>query len=146
MHTLGVRLVTLCRNSKSLALDAAAVADPPGDAHGRRPEADLGAVVTLERRGEAALADLDAVQLLEKVDVEEGAPELAVGDAAQADLLLAAHHVPDRRVLDRAERRAIDLAAGEARARLEQALRPQKAADVVGPIGWRGAVQGLAFR
>ena len=41
---------------------------------------------------------------------------------AQADLLLAAHHVPDRRVLDRAQRRGIDLAAGVPRARLEQAL------------------------
>ena len=146
MHTLGVRPVTLFRNSKSRPWMLRPVADPPGHAHGRRPEADLGAVVAAERRGEAALDDLDAVQLLEEVDVEEGAAELAVGDAAEADLLLAAHHVPDRRVLDRAQGRGIDLAAGAARARLEQALRAQEAADMVGPIGWRGAVQGLASR
>ena len=146
MHTLGVRPVALFRNSKSRPWMLRPWRTLPGHPHGRRPEPDLGAVVAPERRGEAALADLDAVQLLEEVDVEEGAPELAVGDAAQADLLLAAHHVPDRRVLDRAQGRAIDLAAGAARARLEQALRPQKAADVVGPIRWRGAVQGLASR
>ena len=83
---------------------------------GRRPETDLAAIVAPERRGEAALADLDAVQLLEEVDVEEGAPELAVGDALEAHLLLAARHVTDRRVLDRAQGFGGDLAASMPRA------------------------------
>ena len=115
-------------------------------AHGRWPEADLAAVVAAEGRGEGALDHLDAVQSLQKIDVEEGAPELAVGDTAQADLLLATDHVPDRRVLDVAQGCGVDLAARMALTRLEQALRPQEAADVVGPIGWRGALQGLASR
>ena len=77
------------------------VAERRHDVHGRRLEADLGAVVAPEGRGEAALDHLDAVELLEEVDVEEGAPELAVGDALEADLLLAAHHLADGVVLDR---------------------------------------------
>ena len=60
-------------------------------------------------------SDLDAVELLEEVDAEEGAAELAVGDALEADLLLAAHHVADRRVLDHAQRLG-HLAASMARA------------------------------
>ena len=117
-----------------------------GDPHGRRLEADLGAVVAPEARGEAALADLDAIELLEKVDVEEGAPELAVGDAAQADLLLAADHVADRRVLDRAQRLGVDLAAARRARASSRRLRPQQAADVVGPERRRRHRPGFPWR
>ena len=94
MQTLGVRPVTLFRNSKSAALDAAAVAQP---ARVTRMVGGLKPTSLPSSRRKVAVkppsTDLDAVQPLEEVDVEEGAPELAVGDAAQADLLLAAHHV-----------------------------------------------------
>ena len=96
--------------------------------HGRGLEADLGAVVAPEGRREAALDHLDPVQLLEEVDVEEGAPELAIGDAAQPDLLLAVHHVADRRIFDRAQGVGGKLASGMALARFEQVLWPQEAA------------------
>ena len=44
-------------------------------------------VGAVEADGDAALG-LDAVELRQKVDVEIGAPELAVGDAVQAEVLL----------------------------------------------------------
>ena len=64
------------------SLDALPVADRRRDVHRRRLEADLGAVIAAKGRRKAALLDVDAFELLEKVDVEVGASELAVGDAA----------------------------------------------------------------
>ena len=48
---------------------------------------------------------LDAAELLEEVDVEVGAAELAVGDALQADVFLELDDLGDRVVLDRAQLR-----------------------------------------
>src|SRR6266850_478111 len=48
-------------------------------------------------------ADGDAFEPLEKVDVKEGPPVLAVGDAVQADRLLLVHHVADGSVLHLAQ-------------------------------------------
>ena len=50
-----------------------------------------------------ALAHFHALQLLEEVDVEIGAAELAVGDALEAPAFLGAHDLADRGVFDRAE-------------------------------------------
>jgi hypothetical protein len=47
---------------------------------------------------------LDAAELLEEIDVEVGAPELAVGDALQADVFLEPDDLGDRVVLDFAQR------------------------------------------
>src|SRR5262249_37570222 len=60
------------------------------------------------------------------------AAELAVGHHLEADVLLQAHHVADRVVLDGVERLGVDLARGELAERVAQALRPQQAAHVIG--------------
>jgi hypothetical protein len=57
---------------------------------------------------------------------------LAVGRRAQADLLLLAHDVGDRLVLDPAELVGVDPAGGEVVARLQQPGGAEQAADVVG--------------
>jgi hypothetical protein len=142
MQTLGRSRRGALQEVEVAALDASAMTERRGHAHGRRLEPDLGAVVAPERRGEAALDHGDAIQLLQKVDVEEGAPELAVGNAEKPDLLLAPHHALDRRVLDLAQGLGGGLAAGMPLARLEQALWPQEAADVIGAVRWRDAGHG----
>src|SRR3546814_9549663 len=103
--------------------------------HGRRAEADLAAVVAAEGGDELAVGHGDAGEALEKVDVEEGAPELAVGDALQAGVLLALHHRADAVVLDLPEPGVVQPAAGMLLARLGEAARAQEAADVVGAEG-----------
>ena len=63
------------------------------------------------------------------------APELAVGGAGEADLLLHGHHVGDSLVLDLPQRRVVQLAGGVLVAGAQQPFRPQEAADVVGAEG-----------
>src|SRR5690606_3033948 len=77
--------------------------------------------------------DRDARQALEEVDVEEGAAELAVGDALQPHVLLALHHPADAVVLDRAQPVVVERAGRMPLARLDEAPGAQEAADVVGP-------------
>ena len=60
------------------------------DMHRRRLEADFGAVVLAEFGDELAVMGLDAGKLFEKIDVEIGAAEFAVGDPLEADVLLRA--------------------------------------------------------
>src|SRR3546814_1940759 len=67
--------------------------------------------------------------------MEEGAAELAVGDALEPDVLLALRHLADAVVLDPAQGLAGDLARRVLLARLDEAPGPQKAADVVGAEG-----------
>src|SRR6185295_6494512 len=110
------------------ALDVLDVADLVDHAHHRRREL-LAAVGLLDGRRNVGL---DAGELLEKVDVEVGAAELAVGDAAQPHVLLEADDLGDRVVLDGAQLRGRDLALGAALARVEQAPGPEEAADVIG--------------
>ena len=100
--------------------------------HGRRLEADLRAVVLAERGGELAVAHLDAVELLQEIDMEIGAAELAVGDPLEADLLLPPDHLADALVLDGAQRRRVDLVGEELLPRLAQGGGTQEAADVIG--------------
>jgi len=48
-----------------------------------------------------------------------------------ADIFLHSHHFADRAILDRAQRRRVDLLARELLARFEQVFRSKKTADVV---------------
>ena len=87
--TLAVPLVTDFRNSKSArwigwAWRTLSVTCITGGAKSTLPARAVEADV------DAALG-LDALELGQEVDVEIGAAELAVGDAAQAQVLLVAH-------------------------------------------------------
>ena len=62
----------------------------------------------------------------------DAAAELAVGCRAQTDLLLHAHDLADRLVLDCAQPRGVDAAGGVILARLQERRRAEQAADVVG--------------
>src|SRR5262249_56717209 len=82
-------------------------------------------------KGNAALGH-DTGELLEEIDVEVGAPELPVGDAGQAQVLLEADDVTDRGVLDSPERFPRNFALPAPLACIEQLGRAKKAADVIG--------------
>ncbi len=81
------------------------------------------------------LSDNDATQLLEKVEVEEGAPELTVCDPAEPDVFLQLDRGLNRPVLCRAQHGGGDLATLTALSRDQQLLRAQQAADVIRPKG-----------
>src|SRR3546814_16353807 len=68
-------------------------------------------------------SDGDAVEALQEIDMEEGAAELAVGDALEPDVLLALRHLADAVVLDPAQGLAGDLARRVLLARLDEADR-----------------------
>ena len=74
---------------------------------------------------------LDAAELLQEVDVEVRAAELAIGDALQAHVFLELHDLGDRLVLHGTKLLGGDFAACLLFARFEQVLRPEKTADVV---------------
>jgi hypothetical protein len=76
-------------------------------------------------------------ELVDEVHVPGGAAELAVRGRAQAHLLLHAHDLADGVVLDGVQLLVVELAVGVRRARVEQPLRAQQAADVVGAERWR---------
>src|SRR5262249_49186861 len=95
---------------------------------GRR-EVDLVPLVVAEP--EDGRPDLETGALHEAAPVRAAA-ELAIGHHFEADVLLQAHHVADRVVLDGVERLGVDLARGELAERVAQALRPQQAAHVIG--------------
>ena len=138
MLTFGV-LVTWGREIVEIrALDRLSMADLRGDVHGRRAEAHLGTVILAELGGELAVGHLDSVELLEEVDMEEGAAEFPVGDALQADGFLLPHHLGDAAVIDGAQRGGVDLAVEMLRARLREFGRAQVAADMVG-AEWRSS-------
>ena len=80
--------------------------------------------------GDAALG-LDAFELRQEVDMEIGAAELAIRDAAQSQVLLELDDAADRLVLDAAQRRGVDGAGLVLLARVEQRLGAQEAAHVV---------------
>src|SRR5262249_39416577 len=75
---------------------------------------------------------LGAVEAPEEVEVPPGATELAIGDGLEPHLLLLLDHAFDLAVLERLERRRVDLALGVLFARLLERGRTQQAADVVG--------------
>src|SRR5204863_4232285 len=65
-------------------------------------------------------------------DVEVRAAEFAVGDAVKTQVLLELHDFADRVIFDVAQRGGRDRAALVSIARVEQALRTQETADVIG--------------
>ncbi|MCY1541485.1 hypothetical protein D9M68_771810 [compost metagenome] len=84
---------------------------------------------------------LHAAELVEEVDVEVGAAELAVGDALQADVFLEADDLGDGLVFDLAQLLGRDLALGFLLACFEQVLGAQEAAHVV-VAGGQGGMLG----
>ncbi len=86
------------------------------DADRRRREF-FAAVGPLDRDRDVGL---DAAELIEKVDVEVGAAELAVGDRLQAAVTLELHDVGDGAVFHLAQLRGADLALGPLLAGVEQ--------------------------
>src|SRR5689334_8113664 len=89
------------------------------------------AIVGTEREAGGS-HELDAVELLQEIEVPEVAPEFTIGDRLQADLLLLAHGTLDGAVLD-----GLQLLGGEGAgfrlgARFAQLGRTKEAADVVG--------------
>ena len=107
------------------------------DAHHGRGEIDI-ATFAVKADGNAAL-DLDAFQLLEEVDMEIGAAELAVGNALEPEIFLESDDIANRLVFDHSLRVAIDLCALVPIARVEQSFGSKEAADVIGTERWGGA-------
>ena len=104
---------------------------------GRR-ELDV-ALLVVERDREIAGLFRDAVELVDEVHVPRRAPELAVGDRLETDLLLPAHGLADRVVLEAPQRVPVDAAGGEVLTGSQHLWRAQQAADVVGAEGWARA-------
>ncbi|CAM5201899.1 hypothetical protein CDEF62S_01970 [Castellaniella defragrans] len=73
-----------------------------------------------------------ATQLTQKIQVEIGAAELAVGDGLQADVFLEMYGFGDGAVFDLPQGRGVDLASRMAITGFQQIVRPQQAAHVVG--------------
>ena len=97
-----------------------------GDVHDGRLEIDF-AFRAVELDVNAALR-LDALELRQEIDVKVGAPEFAVGDAAQSQIFLEFDDAADRFILHGAEL-----------GRIEQEFGAQEAADMVGAKGRRSA-------
>ena len=88
---------------------------------------------------------LDALQAPEEIEMPPRAAKLAVGRELESDRLLSLDGALNLAVLDRLERRGVDLALGEFDARLLQRGRAQQAADMVGAERWRGALGHWCF-
>ena len=78
------------------------------------------------------LAQCHAVKLAQKIQVPPVAPELAVCQRVQADVVLALDRVADRSVLGFAQGLGVQLAALEGGAGGGQRGGPEQAADLVG--------------
>jgi hypothetical protein len=87
----------------------------------------------------------DAVEAPEEIEMPPRAAEFAVGDRLQAALLLLPYDAFDLAVLDRLQRRRVDLAFGELRAGLLQRRGALQAADVVGAKRRLGALRHFRF-
>ena len=86
----------------------------------------------MELHGEVGRLLLDAAELVDEIHVPGAAPELPVGGALQADLLLQVDRLAHGRILDRLQLIRREAAVGVVGARLPQGRRTQEAADVVG--------------
>lgn len=102
--------------------------------HGRRAEADLGAVVLAEPGDEIAIGDGHAVDLLQEVDMEEGAAKFAIGDALQPRPFLPGDQFGDAFVLDGAQLRGRQIAGEKFLSRRRQTGGTQITADMVGAV------------
>jgi hypothetical protein len=106
--------------------------DPAVDAQRRRRELERPGLVA-ELHVQRLVDDLrDPVEAVDEVHVPGRAPELAVGDRAQAAVALERDDVADRRVLGLPQAVGAERARREPLARREQLRRAQQAADVVG--------------
>ena len=88
---------------------------------------------------------VDPVELLEEVEMEPLAAELAVGDAVDPRRFQLRDHLGDRRVLDAAQLGVVDLAARPAAAGDVDRGRAQQAADVIGSERWCDLRHGRPF-
>ena len=98
----------------------------------------------LEVHASIGLDGGDPVEVLEEIEVPEGAAELAVGDRLQADLLLPLDESADLPVLHLLERAVRDFAAAMFLARVLEKLRAQEAADHVGAERRLCALHGVS--
>ena len=105
--------------------------------HDRRREIDV-AAGTVEADGDATLG-LDAGELLQKINVEIGPPEFAVGNAFETETFLKADDVANGHVFHLAQLRPRNLALAVSLARIEQCSGAQEAADMIGAKGRFGA-------
>ncbi len=79
-----------------------------------------------------AVGDLDPAELADEVDPPVLAPELAIRDDVQSDILLEADRLADALVLDPPELVGPDLADGEFRSCEDEFAGAEQAADLVG--------------
>ena len=128
----------LLQEAEVVAEDRLRDAELAVDVQRRRRELDV-ALLVVEGDGDVAGLLRDPVELVDEVHVPGGAAELAVGRRTQPDLLLLAHGLPDRVVLDPTELGGVDPAGCVIVARLQQLRRAEQAADVVGAERWLGA-------
>ena len=137
--SFGVAVVTeSCTNREGVGEDRLAQRHALLDVQRRRRELDRPLGVA-ELDLDVVLRRGDPAELVDEVHVPRGAAELAVGGRLQPDLLLLAHDVADRLVLDPLQLLGVDAPRLEVLARLQQRGRSQQAADVVGAEGWRGS-------
>src|SRR5262245_44794588 len=113
----------------------------PDDAADNRWNAPRHPMAVVLRPGPAALLrhfDLHARNAGAGEGIGIGAaPELAVGDDAQADVFLEFHHAGNGRILDCGQAVAIEFTGRVLLARPQEFRRPQQAADMFGSEGGR---------
>src|SRR5215472_10575946 len=114
-----------------LGHDPLRVAELAVDPEARGHELEI-AFLGMEARLHARRHHGDVGELLEEIEVPEGAAELAVGRALEAHVLLQLHDLSDALVLDLAERCRVDLATLLLLARVQQAPRTEQAPDMIG--------------
>ena len=111
-------------------------AGAPHFGHGERRRADLRrvpSVVALHVDVADRIGAREPRHLRDEAEPPGLAAELAVGDRLETDRFLPADHPCDVLVLERAQAARVERRRGVAR--VEQRLRPQQAADVLGPEG-----------
>jgi len=98
--------------------------------HQRRGEGKLQTL--LVAKGEARLADAQALGALDEAAPIRGAAEFAVGDHGKPGVHLQRDGVADRRILRGDKAGLVERTIGEGAISLAQSLRAQQAADMVG--------------
>ncbi len=134
MVILGVTFVTDFRNLKWSTKIGCGRDELAVDADTGRRELDV-ALMGVELRLDARRHHGHIGELLEKIEMPEGAAELAVGCDLEADILLHLDRLADRLVLDLTELLGGNLVALFLLARIEQRLGPQQTADMIGAEG-----------
>jgi hypothetical protein len=83
----------------------------------------------------SAASFVHAIQLEQEIGVEEGAAKLPVGHALEAKVFLHVDNIGDGGIFHLTQGIAVDRASLERRARIQQGLGAQEAADVIGSKG-----------